>query len=76
MRKKIRQPGKELLQLHTENLCQFQSSSSQLTGEVNTNSIASYYFMTIAPYIFPDAEKYHLMNLSEVIHLFLHGVLK
>ncbi|KAF3305516.1 hypothetical protein FPV25_04070 [Carnobacterium sp. PL17GRE32] len=62
--------------MHTENLCQFQSSSSQLTGEVNTNSIASYYFMTIAPYIFPDAEKYHLMNLSEVIHLFLHGVLK
>ena len=54
----------------------FQSISSQLTEEVDPNSIASYYFMTIAPYISPDAEKHHLMNLSEVIHLFLHGVLK
>ncbi|PNL91547.1 hypothetical protein [Aerococcus viridans] len=62
MRKKIRQPGKELLQLHTKNLCQFQSSSSQLTEEVNPNSIASDYFMTIAPYILPDAEKYHLVK--------------
>ncbi|MER2293086.1 MAG: hypothetical protein ABS875_04515 [Aerococcus urinaeequi] len=57
--------------MHTKTLCQFQSFSSQFTEEVDPNSIANDYFMTIAPYIFPDAEKYHLMNLSEVIHLFL-----
>lgn len=57
MRKKIRQSGKELLQWHAKNLCQFQSFSSQLTEEVNPNSIAIYYFMTIVPYIFPDVEK-------------------
>lgn len=63
---KYRGPGRNL----------FQSFSSQLTEEVDPNSIASDYFITIAPYIFPDAEKYHLVNFSEVIQLFLHGVLK
>ncbi|MGH2096618.1 hypothetical protein ACRCJR_01790 [Aerococcus urinaeequi] len=43
---KYRGPGRNL----------FQSFSSQLTEEVDPNSIASDYFITIAPYIFPDAE--------------------
>lgn len=40
------------------------------------NPIVLYYFMTIVPYIFPEVEKYHVMDLSKAILLFLHGVLK
>lgn len=40
------------------------------------NPIAIDDFMTIASCIFPDVEKYHVMDLSKVTHLFIHGVLK
>ncbi|MEY8371556.1 TetR/AcrR family transcriptional regulator [Aerococcaceae bacterium 50-4] len=54
----------------------FEGIGTQLSEDYDATEISSYYFLTIAPYISPDAEKHHLMNLKEVIHLFLHGVLK
>ena len=54
----------------------FESSLDRLRSGYTAESIASHYFIIIAPYISPDMLKHQVLPIENIIDVFLHGILK